>query len=285
VTGILLGLAAALCWGLSSLVGSRGARALGTTRNLAFAVVGGLVVVAPPAAVTAPRHLPPASTFLWLAVAACGSLSGLWAMLNAYRLGALSVVSPIVACQGVTIAVLGVLAGDSLRASTATLLAIASGGVVLVTRGVADAAASRRPATPPRAIASAIGAAVGFGIGLFGAARAGETFGAFVPGLGVRLLGLAVLTVPALVASRGRLPPRTSLRYALANGVLDVGGQLCFVGSALTGSVAVAGVLSSQGAAIGAALGVLLLDERLARIQALGFALILAAVTALAAGA
>jgi len=59
VTGILLGLAAALCWGLSSLVGSRGARALGTTRNLAFAVVGGLVVVAPPAVVTAPVPLAP----------------------------------------------------------------------------------------------------------------------------------------------------------------------------------------------------------------------------------
>ncbi len=60
--------------------------------------------------------------------------------------------------------------------------------------------------------------------------------------------------------------------------------MLFFVGSAQAGDVSVAGVLSSQSAAISTVLGLLVLRERMTAGQRLGFAMIIVAVTALAAG-
>ena len=60
--------------------------------------------------------------------------------------------------------------------------------------------------------------------------------------------------------------------------------MLFFVASAQAGDVSVAGVLSSQSAAIATILGLVVLRERLTRGQRIGFALIIVSVTALAAG-
>jgi|tagenome__1003787_1003787.scaffolds.fasta_scaffold20857376_2 drug/metabolite transporter (DMT)-like permease len=280
--GIVLGLCSALTWGLSGLVGTRATRLLGTNRSMAWSTITGFAVVLVPALLTGPHSMPGASTLLWLATGALGSMFGLWTMMLAYRHGALSVVAPIIACQGVVIAVVDVVLGNPLGATTGLLLVVATLGAAIVVRGTRTIEGPRQ--TAPVAVMASVASAICFGIGLYAAAVAADDVGPFVPSLVTRVLGLLVITAPMLlIVKTGTGPPR-ALRWALVGGTLDVGGMLFFVGSAQAGDVSVAGVLASQSAAISTVLGLLVLHERMTSGQRLGFAMIIAAVTALAAG-
>lgn len=280
--GIVLGLLSALVWGVAGLVGTRATRLLGTNRSMAWSTITGFGVVLVPALLTGPDELPSTRTLLWLCSAALGSMFGLWTMMLAYRTGALSVVAPIIACEGAVIAVINVVLGNPLDPTTAALLIIATVGAAIVVRGTR---ASEGPhETTPTAIIASVSSAVFFGIGLYSAAVAADEVGPFVPSLITRCLGLIVITAPVLLVARAGIGDRIGLRWALLGGALDVGGMLFFVGSAQAGDVAVAGVLSAQAAAISTVLGLLVLRERMTSGQRLGFAMIIIAVTLLAAG-
>jgi drug/metabolite transporter (DMT)-like permease len=203
-------------------------------------------------------------------------------MMLAYRHGALSVVSPIIACEGAVIAVVSVTLGNPLELATGILLVVATLGAVIVVHGTQGGEGPRE--TPPIAIAASVASAVFFGIGLYSAAVAADDVGPFFPSLITRVLGLVVITAPVLLIARAGVGNRIGLRWAFAGGALDVGGMLFFVASSQAGNVSVAGVLSSQAAAISTVLGLLVLRERMSRGQRLGFAMIIVAVTALAAG-
>jgi drug/metabolite transporter (DMT)-like permease len=280
--GLLLGLAGALAWGFSGLVGSRSTRLIGTTASLAWGILAGFAVVVAPALWTVPRHRPPESAMVWLAVGGVASFLGLWTMLQAYRTGALAIVAPIIATEGAVIAVLDVAFGGALSPVRAVMLALATLGVVVVARG--QAATDGGVATPPVAIVAAVAAALLYGVGLFAAAEAASDVGPFFPSLVTRVIGMLLLALPVLVRTRGRVPSGRGRRFALLGGALDMSGMLLYVGSARAGSAAVAGVLVSQAAAVSALLGIVVLGERLARAQVIGFAMIAVAVTALGYG-
>jgi drug/metabolite transporter (DMT)-like permease len=280
--GITLGLLSALTWGLAGLVGTNATRLLGTNRSMAWSTIAGFAVVLVPAAVTGPHSMPELRTLLWLASGAIGSMFGLWTMMLAYRHGALSVVSPIIACEGAVIAVVNVVLGNPLELATGLLLVIATLGAAIVVHGTRGGEGPRE--TPPIAIVASVASAVCFGIGLYSAAVAADDVGPFFPSLITRLLGLIVITAPVLLVARAGIGSKIGLRWSLAGGALDVGGMLFFVTSAQAGDVSVAGVLSAQSAAIATVLGLLVLRERMSRGQRLGFAMIIVAVTALAAG-
>jgi drug/metabolite transporter (DMT)-like permease len=207
---------------------------------------------------------------------------GLWTMMLAYRHGALSVVSPIIACEGAVIAVVNVALGNPLELTTGLMLVIATVGAAIVVHGTRGGEGPR--GTPPIAIVASVASAVFFGIGLYSAAVAADDVGPFFPSLITRLLGLIVITAPVLLVARAGIGDKIGLRWSLAGGALDVGGMLFFVTSAQAGDVSVAGVLSAQSAAIATVLGLIVLRERMSRGQRLGFAMIIVAVTALAAG-
>ena len=283
LTGILLGLCSAIAWGTSGLVGTRASRAIGTNRAMAWGTVSGFAIVLVPALLTGPHDVPGGRTLAWLIVGAVGSMLGLWTMLLAYRSGSLSLVAPVIACQGAVIAVIDVALGNPLRVVTAVLLALATVGAVIVVRGSSGDEASG-PGMPPLAIAASVGSAVFFGIGLYAASVAADDVGPFFPSLVTRVLGLAVITLPVLAIARGGRGEVRGWRLALVGGVLDIAGMLFFVGSAQTGDVSVAGVLASQSAAVSTVLGLLVLRERMRHVQRAGFAMIVVAVTALAAG-
>jgi drug/metabolite transporter (DMT)-like permease len=281
--GIVLGLCSALTWGVAGLVGTRATRLLGTNRSMAWSTITGLLVVLVPAIITGPRSLPSTSTLLWLATGAVGSMFGLWTMMLAYRHGALSVVAPIIACQGAVIAVVDVILGNPLSTTTGVLLVVATVGAAIVVRGTRTIEGPRE--TTPIAVVASVASAVCFGIGLYAAAVAADEVGPFFPSLVTRVLGLVVISMPMLLIVRTGTGPPGALRWALLGGTLDVGGMLFFVGSAQVGDVSVAGVLASQSAAVSTVLGLIVLRERLTSGQRLGFAMIIASVTALAAGA
>ncbi len=280
--GITLGLFSALTWGLGGLVGTNATRLLGTNRTMAWSTITGFIVVLIPALVTGPHTLPEPKTLLWLASGAVGSMFGLWTMMLAYRHGALSVVAPIIACEGAVIAVMSVVLGNPLELLTGLMLVIATMGAAIVVHGTRGGEGPRE--TPPIAIIASVASAVFFGIGLYSAAVAADDVGPFFPSLITRILGLVVITAPVLLVARAGIGNKVGLRWALAGGALDVGGMLFFVAAAQAGDVSIAGVLSSQAAAISTVLGLIVLRERMSRGQRLGFAMIIVAVTALAAG-
>ena len=280
--GITLGLLSALAWGLAGLVGTNATRLLGTNRSMAWSTIAGFAVVLVPALVTGPHSMPGTKTLLWLASGAIGSMFGLWTMMLAYRHGALSVVAPIIACEGAVIAVVNVVLGNPLELSTGLLLVIATVGAAIVVHGTRGGEGPRE--TPPIAIVASVASAVFFGIGLYSAAVAADDVGPFFPSLITRVLGLIVITAPVLLVARAGVGDKIGLRWALVGGALDVGGMLFFVASAQAGDVSVAGVLSAQAAAISTVLGLLVLRERMSLGQRLGFAMIIVAVSALAAG-
>jgi drug/metabolite transporter (DMT)-like permease len=191
-------------------------------------------------------------------------------------------VAPIIACQGAVIAVVDVLLGNPLGVTTGVLLIVATLGAAIVVRGTRTLEGPRQ--TAPIAVVASVASAVCFGVGLYAAAVAADEVGPFVPSLVTRVLGLFVITAPMLLIVRAGTGPPGALRWALLGGTLDVGGMLFFVGAAQAGDVSVAGVLASQSAAISTVLGLLVLRERMTSGQRLGFAMIIAAVTALAAG-
>jgi drug/metabolite transporter (DMT)-like permease len=280
--GVFLGLAGAIAWGLSGLVGTSSTRLLGSSRSLGWGVLAGFVLVATPALATIPHRAPTGATTGWLVLGAACSFSGLSVMMAAYRRGPLAVVAPIIACEGAVIAIADTLLGTPLPVGRALLLVLATLGVVAVAGG-----ARRGEATSiaPRTILLAIAAAVLYGIGLLAASRASREVGPYAPALATRVVGITLLTLPMLVRSRGEIPPRAGLRLALLGGALDVAGMLLYIGSARVGSAAVAGVLVSQAAAVSVVLGLVVLRERLERLQVAGFLTIALAVGALGYGA
>jgi drug/metabolite transporter (DMT)-like permease len=280
--GIAFGLLSALAWGFAGLVGTNATRRLGTNRTMAWSAIAGFAVVLVPALLTGPHSLPETKTLLWLASGGVGSLLGLWTMMLAYRHGALSVVAPIIACEGAVITVMSVALGNPLELLTGVLLLVATLGAAIVVNGTRGGEGPQK--TPPIAIVASVTSAVFFGIGLYSAAVSADDVGPFVPSLVTRILGLAVITAPVLLIARAGIGNKIGLRWALAGGALDVGGMVFFVASARAGDVSVAGVLSSQAAAISTVLGLIVLRERMSRGQRLGFAMIILAVTALAAG-
>ena len=280
--GIAFGLLSAVTWGLAGLVGTKATRLLGTNRCMAWSTIAGFAVVLVPALVTGPHSMPETKTLLWLAAGAIGSMFGLWTMMLAYRHGALSVVSPIIACEGAVIAVMSVLLGNPLEFLTGLLLVIATLGAAIVVHGTRGGEGPRQ--TPPIAIIASVASATFFGIGLYSAAVAADDVGPFFPSLVTRVLGLIVITAPVLLVARAGVGQRFALKWAFLGGALDVGGMLFFVASAQAGNVSVAGVLSAQSAAIATVLGLIVLRERMTRGQRFGFALIIVSVTALAAG-
>jgi len=119
VIGILGGLTAALCWGLSTVVASRSTRILGSQQALAYVMLLGLVallVVTP--ATGLPAHAGPRS-YAWAVLAGVGSTAGLSMMYRALRLGKVGVVAPIASTEGALAALFAVAEVRDLQVSAA----------------------------------------------------------------------------------------------------------------------------------------------------------------------
>ncbi len=273
---IVCGFVAAVFFASSSLLNSRASRHISGWSVVAWAMLVGLVLTAPVAALTG---IPEAarSNAWWLVVAGIGNVGGLVLAAYAFRWGKVGVVAPILATEGALSAVIAARLGESLAPSVASLLVVIVIGVVLAA-GTPDPF----PLEHERLALSsglAVCGAFSFGVSLYAMAHlSGELPISWVL-LPARVVGVLALTL-TLALSRRLQINRQAAPLVLGMGVVEVLGIAVFSLGARD-DIAITSVLSSQFAPIAAIIAYLLFRERLGRVQIVGVAVIVAGVTAL----
>src|SRR4051812_16178652 len=217
---VLLGLGAALSWGLLDVqlyrLGRMGVHPL---LAMAWALAIGLVVGLPVA--LAVDGVPPADWRALGAAAAAGIfyMSAFACFMVAVERGAsLSVVSPIVGLEGGIAAVIAIVFGEQVNPliGVALLAAVAGGVLTAAERG-------RRTAV---GVGWALYAALAFGI-VFVLFSATDSIGPLMAVMVARIAGLAVV-VPVLAYLRPPGVPAEAGRRAAVSGILDVAGFTLF---------------------------------------------------------
>ncbi|MGZ4136705.1 MAG: EamA family transporter [Actinomycetota bacterium] len=276
---ILGGLVAALMWGTATVSSSRASRTVGATSTLSGVMLVGFVVALPIAAFAGvPRNLG-LGDVAWLAVSGIGNVVGLLLEYRGLRIGKVGVVAAIASTEGALTAVLAIAFGERITPATAAMLAVIAVGVVLASIAPGDAAEVRERRVGLAALYG-LGAAVAFAISLYATAHVGKVVSVPWILVAARIVGVAVIAVPAAVRGRLRLE-RSVLPLVTLSGLCELGGFAAFTFGSRHG-IAVTAVLASQFAALSAIAAYFLFRERLAPVQFVGVATIVAGVAVLA---
>lgn len=274
---VLLGLLAALFYGTTDFLARYVARATSAYRTTFYSQIAGLVVLS---AYLGASLLgghggladAPLSAWVWaVGAGALNAAAGL-ALYQAFRVGHLALMAPIVASFGAVAAGLSLLDGARLAPLVWAGIGMAVAGVVVTSiPPKPDDGAERGTA----GLGWALAAAGGFGVTfwLLGT-RATPALGAVVPVWVFRLTALVLL-------AGGAKPARQSLRLsgrflwaALGLGLLDTAAVLCLSLGLHRGPVAVVAVLGSLSSAVTVLLAFVFLRERLSRHQWAGTVMI-----------
>jgi drug/metabolite transporter (DMT)-like permease len=276
VIAILGGLAAALCFGGSTLASSRSARMIGSASVVAWMMLIGLVATVPLIVASGNPRLD-ANAIGWLAVSGAGNVFGLLVVYAALRIERVGIVAPICSTEGAVAAVIAAARGESIGAGVGAALAGILIGVVL-----ASVREEREDARHDfRGAILAILAAGLFGVGIYAAGRVSTDVSLGIAVLPARLVGTVVIAAPLALTRRIRLT-RPALPLVVLSGLTEVSG-FAFLTLGSRHDIAVTAVLSSQFAAVAAIGGYVIFGERLGRVQRLGAVVIIAGVATLTA--
>ncbi len=273
---VALGLATAMLWGLPDVPLAVAVRNIGPTAVLAGSLLFGTVLVAPVGLfVDTPEWT--SKGLLLAAITGVLTAAAYGIAYNAFQRCPVSIVTPIISCEGAAAAAIAIAAGEHLSTGMAILLVCCVLGVVLV--GTSGRTAER---IPPAGLAFAVVGALVWGLVLYLAAKTTDELGFYWGFFSVRVAATICL-VPWLLQRAIRDAIRTEPRRILIWAGGDTGGNLCYYAAASTGPVALASVLGAQFATFGTLAGVIWLHERLKTHQWVGVAIVIAAVTGIAA--
>ena len=300
--GLLLGLTAALAWGLADTVATVASRRVGSLRATAGTQLTSVAVLA--ALVVARRTALPTDPAVVALSLACGVIAAIayLAFFTALRHGPISVVSPVVSTYGGLTVVLSVLLlGESLAPGQVLGVAVATGGVLLASVTFVGGLRRARPAGP--GVAYAIVALVAFAaltVAMSGPIRAVGwlpfLFLARIANAGTvwSILGVSRLRPPGPAAAGGvpaaeipaadRALDRRAIGLVLVAGLLDIGGFIAFAVGLEISRTWLVGISSSFGPVIAVAAGVALFGERPRPAQWLGLGFVGASVFLIALG-
>ena len=273
---VVLGLSTALLWGLPDVPLAVAVRNVGPYAVLAGSLLIGTLLVAPIGLFV---DTPEWTTRGLLLAAVTGVLTACGYALgySAFGHAPVSIVAPIISCEGAAAAAIAIAFGEELSTGIGVLLVCCVIGVVLV--GYTGRTTEPIPA---KGVALAVVAAAVWGLILYMAAKTTDELGAYWGFFGVRVAATLCL-VPALFRRRIRDGIRAEPHRILIWAVGDTGGNLCYYAAASIGPVALASVLGAQFATFGTLAGVIWLHERLKTHQWVGVAIVILAVTGIAA--
>lgn len=306
-SGVLLGLLAALCWGVADFSLRGAVHAAGTFRVLYFMQIFGILTLLIGVEPWRPLrfdHTTPA-----LALAAGGLsiviLLGAALLYRSFAIGKLAVVSPIAASFGAIVTILALLNGE--HPSGAQLVGLASLLVGVALSSIAssqpaesshatDHSDSTRRAVFGPGVLEAIGATLLFGAAYFALRFVVKQVGGVETAFIGKVADFVALSAMVLAGSASRrwlpmpafaqgmaipaprsLAPRSSIfwRWIIPGAILDISANVAYnigVTGALTSVVA---TLSSLFTAVTVALAWVFLHERLSRTQWVGVTFIL----------
>jgi drug/metabolite transporter (DMT)-like permease len=274
VLTILFGLASAVGWGAPDAVLAHAVRKVGAFPVVFGSIVVGTLLASPLVLFLAAPDWTERSLLLAPLVGIL-TVVGFQAGFMSFKDGAVSVVAPIIACEGGVAAVFSIAGGEHVDRLVLLGLPLAVAGVVLVSRG--EGASSSAGVLP------AVTAAVIWGGVLALSAPIAHDLGAGWAFLLVRGSAVVVMLPVALVAGAGRAARAEWWRVAIW-GVCDAVAYFAFVLAADHGPAAVASVLAAQFGTVGAVVAVAFFGERLRRRQVLGIAIVGLAVGVMAVG-
>ena len=207
-----------------------------------------------------------------------GGLAGLLGVAVMYQLmvsAPMNVISPVTAVLAAVVPVgVGVALGERPAASAWAGIVLGFVAVVLVSRTTEDHPHGR---LPPRTLALACLAGVGFGLYFVFLARAGHGSGLW-PLLVSRIASTVLILPLAGVRRAFRRVTGVTLAVAAAAGVCDALANMFFLLAARAGLLSLASVLTSLYPAVTVLLAVGLLHEHVSRVQRAGLALAAASI-------
>jgi len=270
---VVLGLLAAVLYGLGDFAGGFASRAHSAVTVLLYSYPVGAALMA----VMLP-FFPGTLSARVVLFGILGGAAGLLGVSLMYQLmvnAPMNVISPVTAVLAAIVPVLvGVLTGE--RPAVSAWLGMLAGliAVVLVSR-TTDEHPHGKIGT--RVLALAFLSGVGFGLYFVFLARAGHDSGLWP--LVISRLASAVLILPLAAAMRSFARVRGRLlAYAVVAGTCDALANMFFLLSARSGLLSLASVLTSLYPAVTVILAVGLLHEHTSRVQRVGLALSAAAV-------
>ncbi len=265
---IVLAFASALVYGVADYCGGRATRAhpaalvtmLGQAVSLVLVVIAVLVVG---------TSLPGASSLWWGALGGAAGAVGLSSLYYALANGSMTVVAPVSAVVGAALpVVVGLSLGERPRPIAYAGIAVAVIAVALVSGAIGH---HDRP-TPRRIVGFAVLAGLGFGVLFVALDRADSSSGLWP------LVAARCASVPLLVLLCWRMrarvgTPRSTLRYAVIAGVLDMGANGLYLEATRGGLLSVVAVIGSLYPASTVLLAFLIDRERVNRWQSSGLAM------------
>ena len=296
---ILGGLGAAFLWAAANVASARSSRLIGASSALATMMLVGLVISVPLVPFAGPLpQITPVLVF-WLAASGLGSVIGLLFVYRGLRIGKVGPVLAIASTEGAIAAVLAVIAGERLTIPAALMLGVIAVGIAVVALATGDAAAGPdgvvdnseiaaaspvlRPGRSVERQAALFGTvgAIAFGFSIYGTAQAGLSLPIIIAIMPPRVAGVALVFVPLALTGRLRMTRRAA-PLVVITALAEVIGNAAYIVGARE-SIAIAAILASQYAAVGAVAAFFLFRERLSLLQRSGVVAIAVSVAILTA--
>jgi drug/metabolite transporter (DMT)-like permease len=282
---VVFGLGSAFGYAVHDYLMLRIVRSASLWTALLWVMMVGLVILVPLALILDGL---PSGDAEWRAAgfaAASGVLEflGLGALLKGLSTGNLSVVTPLGSLSGGFAAVIAIVLGESLPpiAWVGLPLAVAGGLMASVERTRAETADEKRRTRATAGAGWALVSAVLFAgmLIFFGEATA-------LPPLSLAAVGrvsTTIVVIPVALLTGGLVLPRPYRRRATAAGVVDAGAFAALATAISLGPVAIASVAVAQAGTWAVIIGLVLMREKLSRVQLVGVVLTCIAITMLAA--
>jgi drug/metabolite transporter (DMT)-like permease len=276
--GILLGLTAALAWGLADYFAAITSRQIGSFRVVLGFHLAAMVLLAGLLVVTGEGLSDvSAGDLAWLAfVGLLGGLSYL-AFYRALAIGPISIVSPIVsAYAAVTVVCAVLIGGERLAPGETAAIVVVILGVLLASSDLAQMRALERTAL--LGILLALATAVVIGAFVYGVAYFSADYGWLVPIFLARGFSTLFIVGVALRTGDWRFPDRSPRLLAMIAliAVVDTLGYVAFNFGVRHADTTIVATAAAPYAVVPIVAGVLLLHERPRATQWAGIALVIA---------
>ncbi|MGH2673117.1 MAG: EamA family transporter [Actinomycetota bacterium] len=274
---------ASLLWGTADFLGGLAASGWRAERVAAISqVVGlGILLVLAPVLTGA---LAPGEDLAWGAAAGIAGAVGATLLYRSLAIGPMNVAAPTIAVVAAMVpAAVGLVRGERPGALALAGVALAIVSVAMVGGASAPGPTEPRPSIRVLGLSAASGATLGLANVAF--AQTSRESGLW-PVTTTKLVAGIILwsVVLATRTSDGPRAPRRNARLALWTGLVDVAATTSLALALQRGSLVLVSVVGSLFPAVTVVLARFVLEERIARVQAVGLALALAAVAMIVAG-